>query len=250
MKKIRTIIVEDEKPARDLIKRFLEDFSEIEIIDECTDGFMAVKTINEKNPDLLFLDVQLPKLIGFEILELLENIPLVIFSTAYDQYAIKAFELNAVDYLLKPYNKERFGVSIEKAIEKFKLNKTDNENVKTLLDAVDKENKDIQRIAIKNKQAITVLPVNEVVYLEANGDYVMIHTKQNRFIKEKTMKYFESNLDSQKFIRVHRSYIVNVDFIDKLELYEKKKYLLILKTGNNINVSSSGYKLLKSTLNL
>ena len=247
---IRTLIIEDEEPARELIKNFLASYKEIDIIGEFADGFSGLKAINEMNPDLIFLDVQMPKLTGFELLELIENKPLIIFTTAYDQFAIKAFEMNATDYLLKPFNKERFGQAVLKVIDKFKNNKNENLTVKSVLNFVDEKPDFIDRIAVKNGSKISVIPTEEIIYLQAEGDYVMIHTKDNRHLKEKTMKYFESHLDSKIFVRIHRSYIVNVNQIARIDLYDKENYSVNLKNNISLRASINGYKQLKQLLNM
>ncbi len=244
------MIIEDEEPARVLLKNYLQDISELELIAECSDGFTAVKTVNDLKPDLIFLDVQMPKLTGFEVLDLLDHKPLVVFSTAYDQYAIKAFEANAVDYLLKPYSRDRFNAAVSKALEKLNSGFSSGSLVKNIMNTLDEKDEFIYRIAIKAKSKIHVIPVDDIFYIEAEGDYVMIHTKDGKYLKEKTMKYLESHLDPKKFIRVHRSYIVNISEILRLEHYDKDSYMVIMKNNQSMRASSSGYKLLKDALNL
>ncbi len=246
---IKTIIIEDEEPARIVIHQFLKKHPEIEVIAEATDGFTAVKLINELKPDLIFLDIQLPKLTGFEILELIEHFPVIIFSTAYDQYAIKAFELNAVDYLLKPYSSERFDAAITKALEKLNTTANEKSKIKQLINKIDESDEKIDRIVIKTGASIKVFPLDQVIYLEAQDDYVMIYTTQSKHLKEKTMKYFETHLPPNQFIRIHRSYIVNVDYISQIEHFTKDSYLAILKNGTKLKISDSGYKLLRQRLN-
>jgi two-component system LytT family response regulator len=246
----KVIIIDDEKPARDIIRTFLKDFTEIEIIQECSDGFSGLKALQELKPDLAFLDVQMPKLTGFEVLELLESAPVIIFSTAYDQYAIKAFELNATDYILKPYSKERFVQAVGKALEKLKSGISPQPEVQKILQSADEKEELLQRIAVKSRHKVHVVGVDEIIYLEAEGDYVMIHTKEGNYLKEKTMKYFETHLDPGKFIRIHRSYIVNAEAIERIELYDKETYSVLLKTGNKLRASTTGYKLLKQILHM
>lgn len=246
MEKIKAIVIEDEKPARDLIKNYIKDFEYIELVGEYSDGFAGVKAIQELKPDLIFLDIQMPKLNGFEMLELLDEIPHVIFTTAFDQYAIKAFEVNAVDYLLKPFSRDRMAEAIEKVKEKMKEKKQDKTNLKKLADNYYEG--DLERIVVKKRNKILVIPVENIKYFEAQDDYVMIYAEEGRFLKQKTMKYLEANLNSNSFIRIHRSFIVNVDYIDQLERYEKDSYLLILKDGSKLKVSKSGLQNLKSKL--
>ncbi len=244
------MIIEDEEPARILLKNYLQDISELDLIAECSDGFTAVKTINELKPDLVFLDVQMPKLTGFEVLDLLDHKPLVVFSTAYDQYAIKAFEANAVDYLLKPYSRDRFTAAVSKALEKLNSGFSSGVFAKNIINTIDEKEEYIYRIAVKTKSKIHVIPVEDIFYFEAEGDYVMIHTKDGKFLKEKTMKYLESHLDPKKFIRVHRSFIANISEIARLEHYDKDSYVVIMKNNQSLRASNSGYKLLKAALNL
>src|SRR6056297_1261476 len=219
MKKIGAIIIEDEKPARDLIKKFMEDREELELLGEYDNGFSGLKATHELEPDVLFLDVQMPKLNGFELIELLDYTPEIIFTTAYDQYAIKAFEQNAVDYLLKPFSKERFNEGVDRLLVRLEQGsgkKTTEKIRKHLSDSEELLN----RVVIKKSGKIHVVAVSDIQYLEAQDDYVMIYTQQGRFLKQQTMKYYEKHLDSDQFIRVHRSFIVNVQVIERIEPYE------------------------------
>ncbi len=250
MKAITVAIVDDETPARDIVKHYLQDYSEIQIIGEAANGFDAMKIIREQSPQLIFLDVQMPKLTGFEMLELIDNPPEIIFATAYDQFAIRAFELNAVDYLLKPYSKQRFDAALHKALTKLRSGTTSPVNLQTLKQTVGEQSGSLARIAVKNRQQIYVVPIQEVDYIEANGDYVTLHTAKGAFLKERTMKYFEENLPQQQFIRIHRSYIVNVGEVSKIELYEKESYRIHLKNGTVLKASSNGYKALKEAVRL
>jgi two-component system, LytTR family, response regulator len=247
---IKTLIIDDEQPARELIRHYLKKFPEIEILAEFQDGFAGAKGIQELKPDLVFLDVQMPKLTGFELIELLDEPPLIVFSTAYDEFAIRAFELSAVDYLLKPYTEERFALAIQKVFTKFREKDETRKPVQNVLSVLEEKPDVLTRIAVKNRHKIDVIPVSEILYFEAADDYVMIHTADKNVLKEKTMKYMETHLDPEQFIRIHRSYIVNVNFIARLELYEKESYAVILKNGENLKASISGYKVLKQSLNL
>ncbi|MDR0815249.1 MAG: LytTR family transcriptional regulator DNA-binding domain-containing protein [Bacteroidales bacterium] len=245
---IKILIVDDEAPARDLIRHYLQAYPEVEVVGEADNGFEAMKLIRELTPDLLFLDVQMPKLTGFEMLELIDNPPDIILSTAFDRYAIRAFEMNAVDYLLKPYSKERFDTAVQKALSR--LTAGESPVVLPTLQQISTlpTPETLTRIAVKDRQQIHVVPVNDIDYIEADGDYVKLHTGKNAFLKEKTMKYFEENLPSQ-FIRIHRSYIVNVNGVSKIELYEKESYRVYLKNGMMLKASSTGYKALKDAVN-
>ncbi|MCX6281669.1 MAG: LytTR family transcriptional regulator DNA-binding domain-containing protein [Bacteroidetes bacterium] len=246
----KAIIIDDEKPARDIIRTFLKDISDIEVIAECSDGFAGLKAIQDMKPDLVFLDIQMPKLTGFEVLELLDNPPLIIFSTAYDQYAIKAFEMNAMDYILKPYSRERFLQAAGKAVSRLQSGVSVQPELQKIIQSADEKEELLQRIAVKTRHKVHVIGVGEILYLEAEGDYVMIHTKEGNYLKEKTMKYFESHLDPEKFIRIHRSFIVNAEAIERIELYDKESYSVLLKNGASLKASTSGYKLLKQILHM
>lgn len=244
------IIIDDEAPARDLLRHYLQTYPEIEIAGEADNGFTAIKMMRELNPQLIFLDVQMPKLTGFEMLELIDNPPSIIFSTAFDQYAIRAFELAAVDYLLKPYSKERFDAAMQKALNRIYTGTFAQPELQKISNTVATPSGTLTRIAIKDRQQIHVIPVNDIDYLEADGDYVKLHTAKKAYLKEKTMKYFEENLPPQQFIRIHRSYIVNVNEIAKIELYEKDSYRVHLKNNDILKASCNGYKALKAAVSL
>jgi two-component system LytT family response regulator len=244
---MRAILIEDEEPARDLLRKFMEPYPDIEIVGEFIDGFEGARAINQLKPDLIFLDIQLPRLTGIEIIELIDYSPLIIFTTAYDEFAIKAFEKNAVDYLLKPFSRERFGQAIERAKQRMSSHKATQPALQELSDDLTRESY-LSRIVIRSPKAINVIPVEHVMYLEAQDDYVMLFTPDARHIKKQTMKYFEDRLDPMQFIRIHRSYIANATYINKLEPYEKDSYLIVLKNGTKLKVSSTGYKLLKERL--
>lgn len=246
--KIKTIIVDDEKLAREITKGYLSKHPEIEIIAECSNGFDAIKKINENKPDLIFLDIQMPKISGFEMLELLEDPPAIIFTTAYDQYAIKAFEVSAVDYLLKPFSEERFNEALKKSYSLIEDKFQQNSAIKNIIDHHDEKIEFLERIVIKDGSKISVVPVESIKWIEAQDDYVMINSEQGRFLKKKTMKFFENHLDENLFIRIHRSYIINADFIQHLEQKGKESYQLILKNGRELPVSKTGLSKLKSTL--
>jgi two-component system LytT family response regulator len=243
---IRTIIVEDEKLARDLIKDYLKDHPGFEIAGEYEDGFSGLKAINEMKPDLIFLDIQMPKLTGFEMLEVLEHHPAIIFTTAYDQYALKAFEHNAVDYLLKPYSKDRFNEAVGKARER--VTAGDKESIERLVEHQEQQEDEIHRVVVKSRSRIHVIPVDDIIYLEAQDDYVMIYTHQAKHLKQRTMKFFEAHLPAEEFVRIHRSYIVRLSEISQMQLYEKESYIVILKNGVKLPVSKSGLPKLKKEL--
>ena len=245
--KIKAIIIEDEELSRKLIISYLKDFSEIEIIRECANGFEGIKAISELRPNLIFLDIQMPKLNGFEMLELVDTIPEIIFITAHNEYAIKAFELNAVDYLLKPYSRERLIEAVKKAIDRIKSQRPADINIEKLISQ--SVGDIIERVVVKTGSKIKVIPVQKIQYLEAQDDYVMIYTEDSKHLKQATMKFFETHLEPNEFIRVHRSYIVKIDQVVQLEPYEKDNYVAVLKSGAKIKVSKSGMKNLKARLN-
>ena len=246
MTKQKAIIVEDEKLARDLVKNYLLSHKNIELIGEFADGFSGLKAINELKPDIVFLDVQMPKLTGLELLELVEGNPHIIFTTAYDEYAINAFDLNAVDYLLKPFSKERFDKALDKIFDKSLSDAVDVNQLKTHLS----ESKKLDKIVVKSNNNIHVIPINEVLFIESEDDYVMIHTNKGKHLKHQTMKFYEEHLSSSEFIRIHRSYIVNVSEIKKIEKYGKDTYQVILNNGTDLKVSRARYKELKMALGI
>ncbi|MDB5192359.1 MAG: response regulator transcription factor [Segetibacter sp.] len=244
---IKAILIDDEPLARSVVKEYLDSYKNIEVLQECGDGFEGVKAIQQHQPDVIFLDIQMPKITGFEMLELIENPPAVIFTTAFDEYALKAFETHAVDYLLKPFSKERF----DKAVEKFisQSAPTQQKNTQSLLQSNNLPTQ-AERIVVKTAGKIRIIPVATIEYLEAADDYVKIHTADGSFLKNKTMAFFESSLPSNQFVRTHRSYIINVQQITKIEPYEKENHLAILRSGLKIPVSQGGYSKLKAVLGL
>jgi two-component system LytT family response regulator len=248
MKKLRTIIIEDEAPARQLLIHYLKDFNEIEVIAECADGFIGLKTISEKKPDLVFLDIQMPKLTGFEMLEVLEETPEIIFTTAYDQFAIKAFELNAVDYLLKPFHKERLKEAILKAYEKIGSGKAGLRAGGTLLPLRPEPEEPLSRIVVRKGNSINIIPVDQIRYVAAEDDYVMIYHSAGKALKQQTMKFYEDNLPKAGFVRIHRAYIVRIEEIKKIEPYGRDNHVAILHSGDKLPVSRAGYKHLKEEL--
>jgi two-component system, LytTR family, response regulator len=245
---IRAIIIDDEVLARSLVKEYLQDFSGIELVAECNDGFEGVKAIAQHNPDLIFLDIQMPKISGFEMLELIDAPPGVIFTTAFDEFALKAFETHAVDYLLKPFSRKRFAQAIEKFLQQ--KNISQKKTLPLLLEEVSHSQMQSNRVVVKIGNKIKIIPVHEINYLEAADDYVTICTVEGSYLKNKTMGSFEKMLDGQLFIRTHRSFIVNVQQITRIEPNEKESYWAVLKDGKRIPVSKSGYARLRSILGL
>jgi two-component system LytT family response regulator len=244
----KVIIIDDEPLARSIVVEYLQNYPDLTVAQVCSNGFEGVKAIQQYNPDLLILDIQMPKINGFEMLELIENPPAVIFATAFDEYAIKAFEAHAIDYLLKPFNQERF----EKAIKKWRQqkNKSGEKQTKQLLDDVSLTAPQNERIVIKDGSKIKIIPVQDVHYLEAADDFVKVFTKEGYFLKNKTMSHFEQVLEPSQFVRSHRSYIINLQQITRIDPYEKDNHVAILRSGAKVPVSRTGYPKLKAILGL
>lgn len=245
---MKIVVIDDEPLARMVVLEYIQQHPDMEVMAECSDGFQGVKAIMQHKPDLIFLDIQMPKINGFEMLELLDTMPSVIFTTAFDEYAIKAFESNAVDYLLKPFSKERFDQAIEKYKSKTVNTVVAEKNVQSLLETASKQPDDQNRIVVKNGSDIRIVPVQDVMYIEAYDDYVKLFTKDTYYLKKKTMSYYEQVLDQSKFFRTHRSYIINLQELTKIEPLEKNTYIAILKNGKKIPLSRTGYTRLKEML--
>lgn len=243
---MKVIIIDDEPLARSIVKEYLQTIEDAELVAECNDGFDGIKAIQQYQPDLIFLDIQMPKINGFEMLELIENPPAVIFTTAFDEYAIKAFELNAVDYLLKPFSKDRF----EKAIQKYQHQQNNNGSLNNVVETAAESPLQQNRIVVKDGNKIKIIPVHQVHYLEAADDYVKIVSNDGSFLKKRTMSFFEKSLVQFQFVRVHRSFLVNTQLITRIDAYEKDSHLLLLTTGEKIPVSKSGYTKLKEVLGI
>jgi two-component system, LytTR family, response regulator len=245
---IRALIIDDEDLARDLVRSYLTHYPEIEITGECRNGFEGAKAINELKPDLVFLDIQMPKVTGFELLEIIDHQPQIVFTTAFNQYAIEAFERNAVDYLLKPFSKERFDDAITKAKNRLASSELPIKEVSGLVQYNQQSGEIMERIVVRNGNKINVITCDKILYIEAQDDYVMLHTTDGKFLKQSTMKFFEQKLDHKMFVRVHRSFIIQVEKIDRIELYGRETYLVFLKNGMKLPVSKSGYDKLKVML--
>lgn len=244
--KLSVIIVDDEPLARSVVKEYLSSYDDIDIIQECGDGFEGVKAIANHSPDLIFLDIQMPKINGFEMLELIDKPPAVIFTTAFDEYAMQAFETNAIDYLLKPFSKERF----DKALQKWRSQNSKTDNMSPLLEEVVKQPEERNRVVVKVGSAIKILPVQDIFYIEAYDDYVKIHTKDGFHLKKKTMNFYENALNKDQFVRVHRSYIISLQQLTKIEIKEKDTHVAKMKDGTIVPMSKSGYSRLKEILGL
>jgi len=249
MEKIRIVIIDDEAPAREIIKHYLKEVESIEVIAECADGFSGLKSISVMKPDLVFLDIQMPRLTGIEMLEVLTEKPVIIFTTAYDQFAIRAFELNAVDYLMKPFPKRRFLDAVKKAIDKIRSGTGNNGPASQLLSKKPESSSPVNRIVVRKGNAINLIPVEQIRYVEAQDDYVMIYHSAGKALKQQTMKFYEENLPKTDFVRIHRSYIVKVEEIKRIEPYGKENHIAILHSDDKLPVSRAGYKHLREELN-
>jgi two-component system LytT family response regulator len=269
---ITAIIIDDEPLARMIVVEYLQSYPEITLLQECSDGFEGIKAIQQYHPDLVFLDIQMPKINGFEMLELVEDSPAVIFTTAFDEYAIRAFEAHAVDYLLKPFSKERFDKALRKWLEQHADHQaaraaaepgaTPDESApaspvagipatqQSLLDTAAESPSQQQRVVVKTGGKIKIIPLEDIHYLEAADDYVKIHTHNGAFLKNRTMGYFEKVLDPNRFVRTHRSYIINIQQVTRIDPYEKDSHLCVLSSGAQVPVSKAGYMKLKAVLGL
>ena len=249
MQPISTIIIDDEPLARDIVKRYSADFEILNVVAECGDGFDALRQIQAFKPELLFLDIQMPKLDGFELLEVLDYNPAIIFTTAFDQFAIKAFEMNAVDYLLKPFSKERFDNAVQKAIQRIALEKSNvNAPLENLKENVQESRGILDRVVTRLGSKVTVINVDRIWYIESADDYVMIYSELGNHLKEKTMKYFEEHLPANNFVRIHRGSIINLAQIAAIDPYTKDTHMVTLKCGAKLRASAEGYKKLRALL--
>jgi two-component system, LytTR family, response regulator len=244
-KKWKALIVDDEELARQVIREFLEPHMEIEIVAECANGMEAVKAVAEHKPNLIFLDVQMPKLTGFDVLELIGGEIPVIFVTAYDQYAMRAFEVHAVDYLLKPIGRERFEAALERA--KSRLGEK-MPSAHELAAAARPPQQFLERLVVKDGTKVTLIPVAKLDYAEAQDDYVALASQGKKHLKQQTIAGLEAGLDPNSFVRIHRSYIVNLERVVRIEPYGKDSRLAILTDGTRLPVSRAGYARLKALL--
>ncbi|MFH2003219.1 MAG: LytTR family DNA-binding domain-containing protein [Bacteroidota bacterium] len=253
MNKITAAIVDDEQLARTRIRRLLQDKDEIEIIAECSDGLSAVETLNELKPDLVFLDVQMPEMNGFEVLENIDYspLPLIIFATAYDKYAIKAFDVHAVDYLLKPFDDDRFEESLNLAKEKIGSAERDQltKNIFNLLGDTSKTSNDyIDRLVVKTDGRMYFVKTKDIIRIKAAGKHLDIKTGEKNHLIRKTMNQIETTLDPDQFIRIHRSAIINIDHIKEIQYWYKNEYIFIMSNNEKIASSSSYRKNLEKVL--
>jgi two-component system, LytTR family, response regulator len=245
---IRCVIIDDEPLARELLKNYLNGLESIEIVGAYGDGFEGLKGIAEQKPDLIFLDIQMPKINGFEMLELLEDPPLVIFTTAYDEFALKAFEIHAVDYLLKPFSTDRLREAVDRVV---RLSPAEmGRKTRLMLNDSFSEKEYLQRVVVKTGNKIAIIPVSQVEYIAADGDYVKIHSEGKGYLKLGTLAYYEKALDPSEFVRIHRSHIINLAEITKIEAYQKDSSVTILKGGTKLPLSKAGMVKLKTVLGI
>jgi two-component system LytT family response regulator len=244
---MRIIIVDDEMLARGVVREYLAEHADVEIVAECANGFEAVKAITELAPDLVFLDIQMPKLDGFEVAELAGGKTRYVFATAFDQYAIKAFEFHALDYLLKPFSQQRFDQALAHARANLEQGAGDAA-VENLVREAAGRNKPLGRVLIRDGAKVHVINADKIEYIEAQDDYVQIRSDGKSYLKNQRMTELEGQLDAGQFLRIHRSYIVNIAFVDRIEQATKDSHVAILKDGSKIAVSRSGYQKIRTAI--
>jgi two-component system LytT family response regulator len=247
MGKVKALLVDDEDLARQVLRELLQAHPDVEIVGEAANGFAAVKLAEELLPDLLFLDIQMPKLSGFEVLELVGDSVAVIFVTAFDEYALKAFEVHAVDYLLKPVEPARLAEALERARQRLATAKPGPDAV-AVASAARPPGRPLERVLIREEGRVHVLQAEKIDYVEAKDDYLSFASGGKRFLKQQTLGDLEAQLDAGRFVRIHRSYLLNIDRIARLELYNKDSWLAILQDGTKLPVSRSGHARLKELL--
>jgi two-component system LytT family response regulator len=249
---LRVVIVDDEPPARAVVREYIGRHPGVTIVAECANGFEAVKAVSELTPDLLFLDVQMPKLDGFEVLELLGRAVPIVFVTAYDQYALRAFEVHAVDYLLKPFSEERFAEALDRVRERLRARDAEGQaeglDVAALVAQARPKQGPLERVLIRDGAQVHVIPVDRIDYVEAQDDYVCFKAEGRQYLKDQTMATLEASLDPARFVRIHRSYLLNIDRIARVELYAKDSRIAILRDATRLPVSRAGYARLSKLL--
>ncbi len=242
---MRIIIVDDEMLARGVVREYLSEHADVEIVAECANGFEAVKAITELSPDLVFLDIQMPKLDGFEVAELAGSKTRYIFATAFDQYAIKAFEFHALDYLLKPFSQQRF----DQALAHARVNLgAGGEAVEKMVREAAGRNKPVGRVLIRDGAKVHVINAEKIEHVEAQDDYVQIRSEGKSYLKNQRMSELEEQLDAEQFLRIHRSYIVNIAFVDRIEQATKDSHVAVLKDGCRVPISRSGYQKIRAVI--
>ena len=240
---LKALIVDDEELARAVVREHLASHSDVEIVGEAANGFEAVKLASELKPELIFLDVQMPKLDGFEVLSLLEEAPAIIFVTAFDQHALRAFDAHAADYLLKPFSKERFDAAMDKARRAMGSGRA-AERAPGLQSSA-REGRPLDRIVVKDGPKVTIVPMEKLEFIQAQDDYVLLKTEGRELLKQQTLSSLESQLDPAHFIRIHRSYILNLDRLTRLEQDSKEHWEAVLRDGTRLPVSKTGYQRLR-----
>jgi len=245
--KLRVAIVDDEPLARQLLREYLDADGRVEVAAECANGFEAVKAIAEQQPDLVFLDIQMPKLDGFEVLELIDPAVAVIFVTAYDQYAMRAFEARAVDYLLKPFGEARLWKALDRARERLGEG-TFPEARAELAAAARPPEQRLERVVVRDGPKVHIIPVAKLNYVEAQDDYICLHSEKKRYLKQQTISALEGQLDPREFVRIHRSYLVRREKIARIEPYRKYSRVVVLTDGTQLPVSRAGHARLKELL--
>lgn len=241
-KQLQILIVDDEELARRLTREYLRKHCDINIMGECENGLEAVQAITEQQPDLIFLDIQMPKLSGLEVLELTGRNSGVIFTTAYDQYALKAFDMHAVDYLLKPFSQQRFDEALNKA--RRMLGQVTPELQNLLAQPIAK----LERLLIRDRGQVHIIPVNKIDYIEAQDDYINIHSGGKAILKTQSLSDLEAQLDNSEFVRIHRSYIIRVDALKGIERASKDSYVAVLHNGTQLPISRAGYERIKAKI--
>jgi two-component system LytT family response regulator len=243
---LRVIVVDDEALARTLLRELLAAHPDIEIVAECGNGFEAVKAVTEKKPDLLLLDVQMPKLDGFDVLELIGADVPVVFCTAFDQYAIKAFQVHAVDYLLKPFGAERLAEALARV--RVRIGAREPLPAKALVSDARTGRTPLERILIRDKADVHVIPVAKIDYIESQDDYVALKVGERQFLKEQTLSELEQLLDQSRFVRIHRRYLLNVARLARIEQAVTDSRVAVLQDGTELPISRSGYAKLREIL--
>jgi len=245
MTPLRIAVVDDEELARRVIREYLDGVEDVEILAECSNGFEAVKAVADLKPDLLLLDVQMPKLNGFEVLELVGRDQPVVFVTAFDDYALKAFEVHAVDYLLKPFEKDRLLEALTRARTRIARREPPTAAVRMAADA---RPKPLDRVLVRDGGKVHIIAVGRIDYIQAQDDYVCIHADGRELLKEQTLAELEGSLDPSRFVRIHRSYLLNIDRLARMEPATKDTRVAILKDGRELPISRSGYQRLDELL--
>lgn len=244
--RLEVIVVDDEAPARELLREFLAAYSDLEVVAECANGFEAVKAVHELSPDLMLLDVQMPKLNGLEVLELLDSPPAVIFTTAFEEHALRAFELHAVDYLLKPFSPERLAEALARARDR--LERGEKQPLAELAAARRPAGEPLRRVLVREGARIHVIPCREIDYVEAQDDYVVFHAQGRVLRKKQTLTELTGLLPPESFVRIHRCYLLHLERLERLEPYSRGSHVALLDDGTRLPVSRSGYRRLRDLL--